>query len=62
VARSGKKTSSQRRLAGNSGRKKPLRRPRNGWEDAIKMYLKKCNRRPLTGFRIRTDFGVLWTR
>jgi hypothetical protein len=39
--------------------KKPFRRPRYGWENAIKMDLNKWNRRVRTGFRIGTDFGVL---
>ena len=36
MARIAEKTNPQR-LAGKTGGKNPLRRPRNGWEDAIKM-------------------------
>jgi hypothetical protein len=39
VACFGEKTKAQRYVTGKTGGKKPLRRPRNGWGDAIKMYL-----------------------
>jgi len=40
MKRSGEKTNAHRYLAGKTRGKRSLRRPRNGWEDATKMYLK----------------------